>query len=136
MPAWRVAHYLADGRLRIVLEAYQRATHAIERPAPAQPPAPAESALLHRFFAAVLDASVIASLILSDGRTPAWDLSSLRLVAGENQAEIAAAPRIRTGQLSGRNLTTQRQRSPAGRTETWRRGERLPWPTGGHHGPP
>jgi hypothetical protein len=31
-----------------------------------------------------------------------------------------------------RNLMTRGQHSPAGRTETWHRGVRLPWPTAGH----
>jgi len=70
VPSWQVAHCLADGRLRIVLEAYQR------------PPTPLSILTLRNRlllpkvrafadFAAALDASATASLILSDGRNHA-----------------------------------------------------------------
>jgi DNA-binding transcriptional LysR family regulator len=71
VPSWQVAHCLADGQLRIVLEAYQRPPTTVEYLDVAQSPASAEGARLRRLFAAALEASATASLILSDGRNHA-----------------------------------------------------------------
>jgi DNA-binding transcriptional LysR family regulator len=64
LPSWQVAHFLADGQLRIVFGS--AAAHVFEHPNPAQPPAPTEGARLRRLLAAALDASATACLISSD----------------------------------------------------------------------
>src|SRR3984885_11255377 len=50
-------------------------------------------------------------------------------------AEVAAGQPV-LGTAYSRNLMMRGQHSPAGRTETWRRGVGLPSPTAGHHGLP
>jgi DNA-binding transcriptional LysR family regulator len=68
VPSWQVAHFLADGRLRIVLEAYQRPPTRLSILTLRNRLLLPRGARLRRLFAPELDASATASLMLSDGR--------------------------------------------------------------------
>src|ERR1700694_5644808 len=64
-------------------------------------------------------------------------VSALRMDAASSITKtIGSLALAVSGEDLGRSITTHPLDAGAGRIETWHRGVHLPWPRGGHHGPP